>query len=121
MAYSTDPVHDAGVYYDALYARQEREDEHEEAWAQEWLAAALRSTATPAEWMPRGAEIVERGIRRKPTMAESMLEMTDYGDHAVIAMDLIAQVAREGNKQARTLLESMARQWASLYAPELED
>lgn len=119
--YSTDPVYDAARYYDAQSALQQRQDDHERYYAQEWTDHAMRSTARPNEWLPRDCTTIENGYLRPQTMAESMAEMLDYGDHMTLAMDFIALQARQGNHGARQLLDSMGRQWASLYAPEYDD
>lgn len=104
----------------ATAAQQQRIEDHDRYYAQEWVDHAMRSTARPNEWLPRDCTTLENGYRRPQTMAESMAEMLDYGDFAQRAMDYLALAARKDHT-ARQLLDDMGRQWASLHAPEYED
>ena len=139
MSYSTDPVLDAARYYDAQYARDERQQAAEIETVNQFLAACRKADANAiVDWAPTvtdfdalraaGAPFTDcNHFKRRVTLAEVMndsLDMSSGPDVSELHNLLLAMAYGTDltgtQERARNLVGRMAVTWAQHFTPEVD-
>lgn len=127
---STDPVHDAGDYWDRVISRTERQQAAEEAaqcdFIRAIMACDLQAPATFAQTVQdferaplkaNGTRDYTRAPRREQTVLEVASDSLDYPAGPTLG-DVLTLVARAADgwdvqREAASLISHMAHAWAS--------
>jgi hypothetical protein len=137
MTYSTNPVEDAGRFYDAQHSRDEAIYQAEAALVESFKSACAKGDANAiVEWAPRVTDfdaMRKAGVNfgkhaqytRCVTIAEVMNDSLDFanGPSHTEVMQLLMNVANGGDckAQATALIDQMAKRWADANTPEVDE